>query len=95
MNACFDCTECCSKALNVRVICEVAVTICTEGEGPTTRIGVCVTQLWLRRFCPVVPPSWGKRGTPLRMGSEEESHDWAFHSYTTSPSQSDMGEVTP
>lgn len=36
----FDCMECSSKPLSVRVICEIAVTIYTEGEEPTTRMGV-------------------------------------------------------
>ena len=105
---CFDCMECWSKPLNGRVICEGAVTIHTEGEGPTTRMGggrdpavAQPVQLWCQ-WPPVAPPSWGERGTLLRMGSEEESHDWAekaqwfwvLHSYT-SHGQSDMGEVPP
>lgn len=36
---CFDCVACASKPLSVGVICEVAVLIHTEGEGPTTRMG--------------------------------------------------------
>lgn len=76
-----------------------------RGGAYYTDGGVCDPAV-AQKVLPCGPSLMGKAwhpGTPLRMGSEEESHDWpekaqwfwAFHSYTTSPSQSDMGEVTP
>lgn len=71
----FDCMECSSKPLSVRVICEIAVTIHTEGEEPTTQMGgriEGVTQLWLSRFsCGAVtcgPSFMGRGRDPTKDG---------------------------